>query len=44
MIEFDVVSLDQWLYVLDTCAKGRAELSTEHHLVVSRIWWLVSCQ
>ncbi|KAI3356013.1 hypothetical protein L3Q82_017286, partial [Scortum barcoo] len=39
MIDFVVVSSDLWLYVLDTRVKRGAELSTDHHLVVSWIRW-----
>ena len=39
MIDFVVVSSDLRLYVLDTRVKRGAELSTDHHLVVSRIRW-----
>ncbi|XP_054862758.1 golgi transport 1Ba isoform X1 [Amphiprion ocellaris] len=39
MIDFTVVSSDLQPYVLDTRVKGRAELSTDHHLVVSWIRW-----
>ena len=40
MIDFVVVSSDLWPYVLDTRVKRGAELSTDHHLVVSWICWL----
>ncbi|TKS65587.1 NLR family CARD domain-containing protein 3 CARD15-like protein [Collichthys lucidus] len=40
MIDFVVVSSDLWPHVLDTQVKRRAELSTDHHLVVSWLrWW-----
>ena len=40
MIDFVVVSSDLRPYVLDTGVKRGAELSTDHHLVVSCIrWW-----
>uniref|UniRef100_A0A671V1W2 Reverse transcriptase domain-containing protein n=1 Tax=Sparus aurata TaxID=8175 RepID=A0A671V1W2_SPAAU len=39
MIDFVVVSSDLRLYVLDTRVKRGAELSTDHHLVVSQICW-----
>ncbi|XP_054621698.1 uncharacterized protein vopp1b isoform X1 [Dunckerocampus dactyliophorus] len=40
MIDFVVVSSDLQPYVLDTRVKRGAELSTDHHLVVSwRRWW-----
>ncbi|GAA6064832.1 receptor-type tyrosine-protein phosphatase F-like, partial [Tachysurus ichikawai] len=39
MIDFLVVSSDLRLYVLDTRVKRGAELSTDHHLVVSWIRW-----
>lgn len=40
MIDFVVVSFDLRPYVLDTRVKRGAELSTDHHLVVSWIrWW-----
>ncbi|KAI3361336.1 hypothetical protein L3Q82_013517 [Scortum barcoo] len=39
MIDFVVVSSDLRLYVLDTRVKRGAELSTDHHLVVSWIRW-----
>nr|XP_054603205.1 craniofacial development protein 2-like [Nothobranchius furzeri] len=39
MIDFVVVSSDLWSYVLDTRVKRGAELSTDHHLVVSWIRW-----
>ncbi|XP_055362025.1 uncharacterized protein LOC129603656 [Betta splendens] len=39
MIDFVVVSPDLRPYVLDTRVKRGAELSTDHHLVVSRIRW-----
>ncbi|KAI3357026.1 hypothetical protein L3Q82_003658 [Scortum barcoo] len=39
MIDFVVVSSDLWPYVLDTRVKRGAELSTDHHLVVSWIRW-----
>ncbi len=40
MIDFVVVSSDLWLYVSDPPVKRGAELSTDHHLVVSWIrWW-----
>ncbi|KAK0143577.1 ATP-binding cassette sub-family G member 8 [Merluccius polli] len=40
MIDFVVVSLDLRPHVLDTRAKRGAELSTDHHLVVSWLrWW-----
>ena len=40
MIDFIVVSSDLRPHVLDTRAKRGAELSTDHHLVVSRLrWW-----
>ena len=39
MINFEVMSSDLRLYVLDTRVKRGAELSTDHHLVVSRIRW-----
>ncbi|TWW74534.1 hypothetical protein D4764_14G0005370, partial [Takifugu flavidus] len=40
MIDFVVVSLDLWPHVLDTRVKRGAELSTDHHLVVSWLqWW-----
>ncbi|KAI3353689.1 hypothetical protein L3Q82_004833 [Scortum barcoo] len=39
MIDFVVVSSDLRPYVLDTRVKRRAELSTDHHLVVSWIRW-----
>uniref|UniRef100_A0A8C6MDN2 Endonuclease/exonuclease/phosphatase domain-containing protein n=1 Tax=Nothobranchius furzeri TaxID=105023 RepID=A0A8C6MDN2_NOTFU len=39
MIDFVVVSSDLQLYVLDTRVKRGAELSTDHHLVVSWIRW-----
>ena len=39
MIDFVVVSSDLRLYVLDTRVKRGAELSTDHHLTVSRICW-----
>ncbi len=37
--DFVVVSSDLWPYVLDTWVKRGAELSTDHHLVVSWIRW-----
>ncbi|KAI3376614.1 hypothetical protein L3Q82_017048, partial [Scortum barcoo] len=40
MIDFVVVSSDLRPYVLDTRVKRGAELSTDHHLVVSWIRWL----
>ncbi|KAI3366524.1 hypothetical protein L3Q82_000655 [Scortum barcoo] len=40
MIDFVVVSSDLRPYVLDTRVKRGAELSTDHHLVVSWIHWL----
>ncbi|KAI3376944.1 hypothetical protein L3Q82_000185 [Scortum barcoo] len=39
MIDFVVVSSDLQPYVLDTRVKRGAELSTDHHLVVSWIRW-----
>ena len=39
MIDFVVVSSDLGPYVLDTRVKRGAELSTDHHLVVSWIRW-----
>ena len=39
MIDFVVVSSGLRPYVLDTRVKRGAELSTDHHLVVSRIRW-----
>ncbi|KAI3353576.1 hypothetical protein L3Q82_020098 [Scortum barcoo] len=39
MIDFVVVSSDLRSYVLDTRVKRGAELSTDHHLVVSWIRW-----
>merc|ERR1712035_64070 len=39
MIDFVVVSSDLRPYVLDTRVKRGAELSTDHHLVVSWICW-----
>ncbi|XP_078030984.1 uncharacterized protein LOC144466919 [Epinephelus lanceolatus] len=39
MIDFVVVSFDLRPYVLDTRVKRGAELSTDHHLVVSWIRW-----
>jgi len=40
MIDFVIVSADLWLHDLDTRVKRGAELSTDHHLVVSWIrWW-----
>ncbi|MDF4345943.1 hypothetical protein P3386_24195, partial [Vibrio parahaemolyticus] len=40
MIDFVLVSFDLRPYVLDTRVKRGAELSTDHHLVVSWIrWW-----
>ncbi len=39
MIDFVVVSSDLQPYVLDTRVKKGAELSTDHHLVVSWIRW-----
>ncbi|TWW61044.1 hypothetical protein D4764_05G0011340 [Takifugu flavidus] len=40
MIDFVVVSSDLWPHVLDTQVKRGAELSTDHHLVVSWLrWW-----
>ena len=39
MIDFVVVSSDLRPYVLDTRVKGGADLSTDYHLVVSRIRW-----
>ncbi|GAA6095909.1 receptor-type tyrosine-protein phosphatase F-like, partial [Tachysurus ichikawai] len=39
MIDFVVVSSDLRPYVLDTRVKRGAELSTDHHLVVSWIQW-----
>ena len=39
MIDFVVMSSDLQLYVLDTQVKRGAELSTDHHLVVSWIRW-----
>ncbi|TWW62406.1 hypothetical protein D4764_04G0010530 [Takifugu flavidus] len=40
MIDFVVVPLDLRPYVLDTQVKRGAELSTDHHLVVSWLrWW-----
>ena len=39
MINFVVVSSDLQTYVLDTQVKTGAELSTDHHLVVSWIHW-----
>ncbi|KAK0156509.1 Craniofacial development protein 2 [Merluccius polli] len=40
MIDFIVVSSDLRPHVLDTRAKRGAELSTDHHLVVSWLrWW-----
>ena len=39
MIDFVVVSSGLWPYVLDTQMKRGAELSTDHHLVVSWICW-----
>ncbi|KAI3375764.1 hypothetical protein L3Q82_003730 [Scortum barcoo] len=39
MIDFVVVSSDLRPYVLDTLVKRGAELSTDHHLVVSWIRW-----
>ena len=40
MIDFVVVSSDLRPHVLDTRAKRGAELSTDHHLVVSWLrWW-----
>ena len=40
MTDLGVVSSDLWPYVLDTQVKIGAELSTDHHLVVSWIsWW-----
>uniref|UniRef100_A0A671U0G4 Endonuclease/exonuclease/phosphatase domain-containing protein n=1 Tax=Sparus aurata TaxID=8175 RepID=A0A671U0G4_SPAAU len=39
MIDFVVMSSDLRPYVLDTRVKRGAELSTDHHLVVSRIRW-----
>ncbi|XP_051939041.1 uncharacterized protein LOC127612098 [Hippocampus zosterae] len=40
MIDFVVVSSDLRPHVLDTRVKRGAELSTDHHLVVSRLrWW-----
>ncbi|KAK3565811.1 hypothetical protein QTP86_015565 [Hemibagrus guttatus] len=37
MIDLVIVSSDLWLHVLDTQVKRGAELSTDHHLVVSWI-------
>ena len=39
MIDFVIISSDLWLCVLDTWVKRGAELSTDHHLVVSWFWW-----
>ena len=39
MIDFVVASSDLQLYVLDTRVKRGAELSTDHHLVVSWLRW-----
>ena len=39
MIDFVVVSADLRPHVLDTRVKRGAELSTDHHLVVSWIRW-----
>uniref|UniRef100_A0A8C6LH35 Endonuclease/exonuclease/phosphatase domain-containing protein n=1 Tax=Nothobranchius furzeri TaxID=105023 RepID=A0A8C6LH35_NOTFU len=39
MIDFVVVSSDLWPYVLDTRVKRGAELSTDHHLVVTWTRW-----
>ncbi|KAI3369561.1 hypothetical protein L3Q82_007770 [Scortum barcoo] len=39
MIDFVVVSSDLRPYVLDTRVKRGAELSTDHHLVVSWLRW-----
>ena len=39
MIDFVIVSSDLQPYVLDTRVKRGAELSTDHHLVVSWIRW-----
>ncbi len=39
MIDFVVISSDLRPYVLDTRVKRGAELSTDHHLVVSWIQW-----
>ena len=39
MIDFVVVSSDLRPYVLDSRVKRRAELSTDHHMVVSSIRW-----
>ena len=52
MIDFLAVSLDLWPHVLDAQVKRGAELSTNHHLLVSWLrWWgrmpdclVVSCQ
>ena len=40
IIDFVGVSSDLRLYVLDTRVKRGAELSTDHHLVVSWLRWL----
>ena len=39
MIDFVIVSSDLRPYVLDTRVKRGAELSTDHHLVVSSVEW-----
>uniref|UniRef100_A0A3B5Q1D6 Endonuclease/exonuclease/phosphatase domain-containing protein n=1 Tax=Xiphophorus maculatus TaxID=8083 RepID=A0A3B5Q1D6_XIPMA len=39
MIDFVIVSSDLWPYILDTWVKRGAELSTDHYLVVSWLWW-----
>lgn len=39
MINFVIVWPDLWPYVLDIQVKRRAELSADHHLVVSLITW-----
>ena len=41
MIDFFIVSSDLRPYVLDPWVKRGAELSTDHHLVVSLIRWRV---
>lgn len=40
LIDFLVVSSDLWLYVLDTCAKRRIELSSKNYHVVN---WIREC-
>ncbi|KAL3995758.1 serine/threonine kinase 4 [Sarotherodon galilaeus] len=39
VIDFVILSSDLWPYVLDTRVKRGAELSTDHHLVVSWMRW-----